>query len=255
MFLHCLEGCSGSVTTWCAENKLKLLQRARSNEKLHCCCQASTWFGLCAISKITLLSFLGSYIWFTTHNSVNCGCDTCRGSPRGPTSGSVSGSRGVCSSKQLQRIVGQSSADLTFLLPEVDQPSQTEFRFYFFFLFCWDLRLLGSNIVANRRPRQAGSGHHSTGPWARGKHPPCGFPLLTNIKDLAFVFGCFCSLFVHHFVVINKIRFLKRNPIFHQLCSNKCINLFTRTLWKFVFITKSFSSAATIITLFKDLCV
>lgn len=137
-----------NMTTWCAENKLKLLQRARSNEKLHCCSQANSWFGLCAISKITLLSFLGSYIWFTTHNSVNCGCNTCRGSPRGPTSGSVSGSRGVCSSKQLQRIVGQSSADPTVLLPEVDQTSQTEFRFFIFSLSFagisgfWDQTLL-----------------------------------------------------------------------------------------------------------------
>lgn len=136
------------MTSWCAENKLKLLQRARSNENHHCCNQANSWFGLCAISKITLLSFLGSYIWFTTHNSVNCGCDTCRGSPRSPTSGSVSGSRGVCSSKQLQRIVGQSSADLTVLLPEVDQPSQTEFRLFFFSLSLagisgfWDQTLL-----------------------------------------------------------------------------------------------------------------
>lgn len=80
-------------------------------------------------------------------------------------------------------------------------------RVQIFFFFCWVLGLLGSNTAANRRPQQAGSGHHSTGPWARGKHPPCGFPLLTNIKDLVLVFGRFCTLFVHHFILVNKITF------------------------------------------------
>lgn len=145
----------------------------------------------------------------------------------------MSGSCGVCSSKQLQRIVGQSSADLTVLLPEVDQTSQTEFRYIFFSFFRWDLGLLGSNIAANRRPQQTGSGHHSTGPWARGKHPPCGFPLLTNIKDPAFVFGRFCSLLVHQFVVVNK-------EFLCPLCSHYSHNLTeksTNSYKKFPFYT------------------
>lgn len=56
---------------------------------------SSYWLDLYTISKITLLNVSGSYIWFTTHNSANCGCDTCRGSPRGSPSGCLSGSRGV----------------------------------------------------------------------------------------------------------------------------------------------------------------
>lgn len=114
----------------------------------------------------------------------------------GSLSGSLSDSRGVCSWAAAQNR-GQSTADTTVLLPEVNQLRQTEFS------FSRDLRLLGSNIVANRRPRQAGSGHHSTGPRARGKHPPCGCALLTNIKDLAFPFGHFWfPLFACHFLVV-----------------------------------------------------
>lgn len=49
------------------------------------------------------------------------------------------------------------------------------------------------------------------------------------LKTWLFVFDCFCSLFMHHFAVINKRRFLKR------LCSDECTNMFTTTLWMFVF--------------------
>ncbi|CAK6964383.1 Hypothetical predicted protein [Scomber scombrus] len=67
----------------------------------------------------------------------------------GSPSGSLSGSRGVCSRAAAQNR-GQSAADLTVLLPEVNQPRQMEYS------FSRDLGLPGSNIVANRRPRQAG---------------------------------------------------------------------------------------------------
>lgn len=118
----------------------------------------------------------------------------CGGSP----SGSLSGSRGV-----------QSPSSCTELGPircwpdcSASRSQPTQANGVQLFLFSRDLGLMGSNIAANRQPRQAGSGHHSTGPWARGKHPHCGFPL-TNIKDLAFSFGHFCyPLFVCHFVVV-----------------------------------------------------
>lgn len=153
---------------------------------------SSYWLDLYTISKITLLNVSGSYIWFTTHNSANCGCDTCRGSPRGSPSGCLSGSRGVrspssCAESGPIRCWPDCSASRS-------QPTQANGVQLFFFQ--WSRELLGSNIAANRRLRQAGSGHHSTGPWARGKHPPCGFPLLTNIKDLAFAFDQFCYPFL-----------------------------------------------------------
>lgn len=120
------------------------------------------------ISKITLLSVAVSYICFTTHSSVNCGYDTCRGSPRGTVAVPPVVPWVVPVVFTLQAAAqnrGQSAADLTVLLPEVNQPRQMEFS------FSRDLGLLGSNIAANRRPRQAGSGHHSTGPTGQRETP------------------------------------------------------------------------------------
>jgi len=65
------------------------------------------------------------------------------------------------------------------------------------FSFSRDLGLPGSNIVANRRPRQAGK---QAGRQRSPQHRPLGqretpslwLPILTNIKDLAFPFGQFC---------------------------------------------------------------
>lgn len=116
-------------------------------------------------------------------------------------------------SKQLHRIGANPLLTWLFCFQKSTNPGKWSSAF-----FSRDLRLLGSNIAANRRPRQAGSGHQSSGPWARGKHPPCGFPLLTNIKDLAFASGHFCyPLFVCHFVVVQikeKKKMQSCSPLF-----------------------------------------
>lgn len=144
------------------------------------------------------VKFSWDHISDSQHTTLQTVAMTRRGSPHGSPSGSVSGCRGVRCPSSCTEL--WACPLLTWVFCFQNSAKQIEFRFFF---FSRDLRLLGSNIAATRRPRQASSGHHSTGPWARGKHPLCGFSLLTNIKDLASDFGHFCyPLFECHFVVV-----------------------------------------------------
>lgn len=78
----------------------------------------------------------------------------CGGSP----SGSLSGSRGVRSQSSC------TESGPIHCWPDCSASRSQPTQANGVQLFSRDLRLLGSNIAVNRRPRQAGSGHHSTGP-------------------------------------------------------------------------------------------
>lgn len=132
-----------------------------------------------------------SYIGFTTHNSVNCGYDTCRGSPRGSPGGSPSssfgGSRGVRSASSCT----ESGPICRRLDCSASRKSTNPGKWSSAFPGISSSRDQTRSLTGRLRQGPA-SGHRSTGPRARGKHPPCGFPLLKNIKDLAFLFGRVC---------------------------------------------------------------
>lgn len=85
-----------------------------------------------------------SYICFTAHNSVNCGYDTCRGSLTDPVAVPWVVPWAVPWAVLVGFVLraaaqnhGQSAADLTILLPGLNQPKQMEFN------FSRDLGLLG----------------------------------------------------------------------------------------------------------------